>query len=127
MRTTFLLLSLTATFLTSALAQDAYGSGSAPGNVTMTTILPPANCTSACTTIIEPCSETPVASAGTAGTGVMPSATASGTYYPPSGPSATSSGSGGEGAGPAGYTGAAAAVQVGGLLMAVAGGLAALV
>jgi hypothetical protein len=127
MRTTALLLSYTALLLPAALAQDAYGSASAPANVTMTTILPPANCTSACTTIIEPCSETPAGPAGTAGTGVIPSATASGTYYSPSGPSATSSGAGGEGALPAGYTGAAAAVQVGGLLMAFAGGLAALV
>jgi hypothetical protein len=117
MRTTTLFLSLTATFFTTALAQDDYASAPA-SNVTMTTILPPANCTSGCTTVVEPCTatETP---AGTAGTGVMPPATGSATYHPPSGPSATKSG--GEADAPPAYTGAAAAVQIGGFLMAVAG------
>jgi hypothetical protein len=121
MRTTALFLSLIATLLPAALAQDAYASASAPANVTMTTILPPANCTSGCTTIVEPCSETTTMAVGSGG---MPPVTGSATYHSPSGPSATS---GGEDAPPAGYTGAAAAVQVGGLLIAVAGGLAALV
>jgi hypothetical protein len=114
MRTATLILSATASLLTTALAQDAYASG-AP-NVTMTTILPPANCTSACTTIVEPCSET--ATQISMGTGGMPPVTATGTYNMPSGPSATSGGEGG----PPVYTGAAAgAVAVSGLLMAVAG------
>lgn len=111
-----LLLSLTASLATTALAQDAYASASAAPNVTMTTILPPADCTSGCTTIVEPCSESPT---GITGSGVTPPVTGSGTYYMPSGPSATS-GSGGD-APPAGYTGAASAVQVGGVLMVVAG------
>lgn len=120
MRFTSLLLSLAATILPAALAQDAYASASAAPNVTMTTILPPANCTSGCTTIVEPCSETLTVPTGSGG---MPPVTGSGTYYMPSGPSATS---GGEDAPPAGYTGAASAVQVGGLLIIAAGMLPAL-
>jgi hypothetical protein len=110
MRTTTLLLSLTATFLTIALAQDAYASG----NATTTAIPAPANST----VEVEPCTES--APGAPMGSGGMPAVTASGTYNMPSGPSATG--------GPPAYTGAAAAVaQVGGLLMVVAMGLPALV
>ena len=109
MRTTTLLLSLTATFLTSALAQDAYASG----NATTTAIPAPANSIVA----VEPCTES--APAAPMGSGGMPAVTASGTYNMPSGPSATG--------GPPAYTGAAVVAQVGGPLMVVAMGLPALV
>lgn len=116
MRTTALTLSLTASLLTAtALAQDAYAAAPA-ANASMTTILPPANCTSGCTTIVEPCSET---STPVYRSGGMPPVTGSATYNMPSGPSAT----GGDAGAPPAYTGAAAAVQVGGLLIVSAAGM----
>ena len=120
MRSTTQLLCLSAALATTALAQDAYAPAPA-ANASMTTgtgVMP------ATTTVdIEPCDEeTPV---GTAGTGGMPPAT-SGTWVMPTAPTASSQPSDA----PPEYTGAAAAVMqpmVGGLLMAAAGLLPALV
>ena len=112
MRTT-LLLSLAVTLLTSALAQDAYASS---GNATTTAAAVPAPANS--TVEVEPCTES--VAGVPMGSGGMPAVTGSGTYNMPSGPSATG--------GPDAYTGAAAAVavQVGGVFLAVAGLLSAL-
>lgn len=124
MHTTTLLLSLTASFATTAFAEEAYAPAPA-ANASMTTQITPANCTSACTTIIEPCTEAPT---GTAGTGGMLPVT-SGTWVMPTGPTAAPTS--GESDAPPAYTGAAVAgtqpVIIGGILMAAVGMLPALV